>query len=204
MVRKRIGDLLREEAKEPVAREDAPVNEENNHKTQQDNEVKEELQPVNIPATKSRRSTATTTESETTVDEFKKLLQTAQKTESSLQAQITDLIKQLQAAQKTESSLQTQITELKSQLQDQKKLMKELQAQAAQDKQLKTELEEAKKTILRLAEVSSKPPAKATPARQESKLAPSKSTRTEKLPNYSDPSERPNTTLANKDIGWFD
>ena len=61
MVRKRIGDLLREEAKEPVAREDAPVNEENNHKTQQDNEVKEELPPVNIPATKSRRSTATTT-----------------------------------------------------------------------------------------------------------------------------------------------
>ncbi len=204
MVRKRIGDLLREEAKEPVAREDAPVNEENNHKTEQDNEVKEELPPVNIPATKSRRSTATTTEPETTVDEFKKLLQTAQKTETSLQAQITDLITQLQAAQKTETSLQAQITDLKTQLQEQKKLTKELQVQASQDKQLKSELEEAKKTILKLAEVSSKPPAKATPARQESKLAPSKSTRSEKLPNYSDPSERPNTTLGNKDIGWFD
>lgn len=202
MVRKRIGDLLREEAKEPVAREDAPVNEENDTKAK-DNEVKE-LQPVNIPATKSRRSTTTTTESETTVDEFKKLLQTAQKTESSLQAQITDLIKQLQAAQKTETSLQAQITDLKAQLQDQKKLTKELQVQASQDNQLKSELEEAKKTILKLAEVSSKPPAKATPARKESNLVPSKSTRSEKLPNYSDPSERPNTTLGNKDIGWFD
>jgi predicted RNase H-like nuclease (RuvC/YqgF family) len=179
MVRKRIGDLLREEAKEPVEGNGAAATAENDTQAK---EVQEELPPVNIPA-KSRRSTTTTTEPETTIDDLKKLLQTAQKTESSLQAQITDL---------------------KSQLQDQKKLIKDLQTQASQEKQLKTELEEAKKTILKLAEVSSKPPAKATPARKESNLAPSRATRTEKMPNYSDPSERPNTTLGNKDIGWFD
>ncbi len=179
MVRKRIGDLLREEAKEPVEGNGAAATPEDNTQAK---EVQEELPPVNIPA-KSRRSTATTTEPETTVDDLKKLLETAQKTESSLQAQITDL---------------------KSQLQDQKKLIKELQTQASHEKQLKTELEEAKKTILKLAEVSSKPSAKASPTKQESNLAHAKSTRTEKLPNYSDPSERPNTTLGNKDIGWFD
>ncbi len=183
MVRKRIGDLLREEAKQPVGREDAPVTEENNAQTEQNEEVIDQLPPVNIPATKSRRSTAATTESDKTVEELKALLQTAQKTESFLLEQLTDL---------------------KSQLQEQKKLMQELQTQSSQEKQLKEELEEAKKTILKLAEVSSKPTAKATPARQESNLAPSRSTRAEKLPNYSDPSERPNTTLANKDIGWFD
>ncbi len=183
MVRKRIGDLLREEAQQPVEREGAPVTDENNAQAQ-DKEVKEELQPVNIPATKSRRSTpVSATESQTPVDELKALLQTAQQ---------------------TESSLQKQITELKSQLQEQKKLVKELQTQSSHEQQLKTELEEAKKTILKLAEVSSKPTAKASTAKQESRLAPAKSTRTEKLPNYSDPSERPNTTLGNKDIGWFD
>ncbi|MBW4664934.1 MAG: hypothetical protein KME01_12170 [Chroococcus sp. CMT-3BRIN-NPC107] len=175
MVRKRIGDLLREEAQQPAAREEAPVTEANNAQTNQNEEVEEKLPPE----TTSKIST----ELENTVDELKKLLQ---------------------AAQKTETSLQTQITELKSQLQEQKKLVKELQAQASQEKQLKTELEEAKKTILKLAEVSSKPTAKASPAKQETQLAKAKSTRTEKLPNYSDPSERPNTTLANKDIGWFD
>ncbi len=172
MVRKRIGDMLREEVKEPVAKEDAP---ETNDKTEQENK----LQPVNIPATKSKDST----EVETTIDELKQLLQTAQKTEISLQAQITDL---------------------KSQIQDQKKLTKELQTLSTHEKKLKTELEEAKQTILKLAEVSSKPTAKATTAKKTSSLAPAKSTRTEKLPNYSDPAERPNTTLGNKDIGWFD
>ncbi len=187
MVRKKIGELLREEAQEPVDREGAPVTEENNAQTSHDDEVEEKLQPVNIPASKTtqRSNSADKPESETKVlDELKTLLQTAQKTESSLQEQITDL---------------------KSQLQEQKKLMKELQTQSSSEKQLKAELDEAKKTILKLAEVSSKPTAKASPAKQESKqLVPSKSTRTEKLPNYSDPSERPNTTLANKDIGWFD
>ncbi|WP_009632961.1 hypothetical protein [Synechocystis sp. PCC 7509] len=179
MVRKRIGDMLREEVKEPVAREDAPVTAETSNQTEPENgEVSEQLQPVNIPATKSKSST----ELETTIDELKK---------------------QLQAAHKTETSLQTQITELKSQLQEQKKLVKELQTQVSQGQQLKTELEEAKKTILKLAEVSSKPTAKASPAKQET-LARATSTRAEKLPNYSDPSERPNTTLGNKDIGWFD
>ncbi len=187
MVRKRIGDLLREEAQQPVDREGAPATEEH-RQTQPDGEDKEQLQPVNIPTKSRQRSTANKTanktESEISVDELKALLQSAKETESSLQEQITDL---------------------KSQLQEQKKLMKELQTQSSQEKQLKSELEEAKKTILQLAESNSQLSAKASPARKESKqLAPTKSTRTEKLPNYSDPSERPNTTLANKDIGWFD
>ena len=65
-------------------------------------------------------------------------------------------------------------------------------------------LEEAKETILKLAEVSSKATAKVSAAKKQSSLVPAKSTRTEKLPNYSDPSERPNTTITNRDIGWFD
>ena len=177
MVRKRIGDMLREEAK-PVAREELPVTAETNDK-QENGEVNEQLQSMNISATTSKIST----EVETAVDELKKLLETAQKTETSLQGQIADL---------------------KSQLQEQKKLTKELQTQASHDKQLKTQLEEAKETILKLAEVSSKATAKVSAAKKQSSLVPAKSTRTEKLPNYSDPSERPNTTITNKDIGWFD
>jgi predicted RNase H-like nuclease (RuvC/YqgF family) len=172
MVRKRIGDLLREEVNEPVATEEDAANEAQTNHTK---EEKEELPPETI--------SQSATELEANINELKKLLQ---------------------AAQKKETSLQSQVTDLKSQLQEQKKLVKELQTQASQEKQLKIELEEAKKTILKLAEVSSKPVAKATPAKQESKLTPAKSTRAEKLPHYSDPSERPNTTLANKDIGWFD
>jgi predicted RNase H-like nuclease (RuvC/YqgF family) len=178
MVRKRIGDMLREEAKEPVAREELPVTAETDDTEQENGEGNEQLQPINISATNK-----ISTELETAVDELKNLLQTAQKTETSLQAQIADL---------------------KSQLQEQKKLTKELQTQASHDEQLKTQLEEAKETILKLAEVSSKPTAKVSAAKKQSNLVPAKSTRTEKLPNYSDPSERPNTTIANKDIGWFD
>lgn len=178
MVRKRIGDMLREEVK-PGAREELPVTAETDDTKQENGEVNEPLQPINISATNKKIST----ELDTAVDELKKLLQTAQKTETSLQAQITDL---------------------KSQLQEQKKLTKELQTQASHDKQLKTQLEEAKETILKLAEVSSKPTAKVSAAKKQSNLVPAKSIRTEKLPNYSDPSERPNTTITNKDIGWFD
>jgi len=178
MVRKRIGDMLREEAK-PVAREELPVTAETDDTEKGNGEVNEPLQPINISATTSKIST----ELETAVDELKKLLDTAQKTETSLQGQIADL---------------------KSQLQEQKKLTKELQTQASHDKQLKTQLEEAKETILKLAEVSSKATAKVSAAKKQSSLVPAKSIRTEKLPNYSDPSERPNTTITNKDIGWFD
>ncbi|PSB33022.1 hypothetical protein [Chlorogloea sp. CCALA 695] len=236
MVRKRIGDMLREEAK-PVAREELPVTAETNDK-QENGEVNEQLQSMNISATTSKIST----EVETAVDELKKLLETAQKTETSLQGQIADLKSQLQEQKKltkelqtqashdkqlktqleeaketilklaevsskptaTETSLQAQIAELKPQLQEQKKLIKELQTQASHDQQLKTQLEEAKETILKLAEVSSKATAKVSAAKKQSSLVPAKSIRTEKLPNYSDPSERPNTTITNKDIGWFD
>ena len=235
MVRKRIGDMLREEAK-PGAREELPVTDD---KTEQENgEVKEPLQSMNISATTSKIST----ELETAVDELKKLLETAQKKETSLQGQIADLKSQLQEQKKltkesqtqashdeqlktqleeaketilklaevsskptaTETSLQGQVADLKSQLQEQKKLIKELQTQASHDQQLKTQLEEAKETILKLAEVSSKATAKVSAAKKQSSLVPAKSIRTEKLPNYSDPSERPNTTITNKDIGWFD
>ena len=237
MVRKRIGDMLREEAK-PVAREELPVTAETNDK-QENGEVNEQLQSMNISATTSKIST----EVETAVDELKKLLETAQKTETSLQGQIADLKSQLQeqkkltkelqtqvshdkqlktqleteletavddskklseTAQNKETSLQGQIADLKSQLQEQKKLIKELQTQASHDQQLKTQLEEAKETILKLAEVSSKATAKVSAAKKQSSLVPAKSIRTEKLPNYSDPSERPNTTITNRDIGWFD
>ena len=75
--------------------------------------------------------------------------------EIELKATITELRSTIEKAQKREDSFVQQISDLKAELSEQKKLAKKLQKELEQTN-LKSELEQAKKTALELADANSK------------------------------------------------
>ncbi|MBF2072598.1 MAG: hypothetical protein IGS50_02370 [Synechococcales cyanobacterium C42_A2020_086] len=178
MARKRLSDLLREEAnKSPAdaslsetpaneshAQPAAPASTKETHRQEAipDAEATEHSSlnssngtPAGAiaaapsdPAT-SRRHSPTKAELEATIAELRSTLQQTQ-----------------DAAQQQEATLQQQITHLTSELASQQALIEQLQTEVQQVQSLKAQLEEARKVILQLSQVNAQPapPLKASPA----------------------------------------
>lgn len=194
MVRKRLGDLVREEAKESSSKDQA------------DNSIALEVEAIEVPegeeeleteesgsASGGKRSNPTKADLETTVKELKAALQ---------------------AAESDNNSWQEKNSALQSDLEKQKTVV---------DKLL-IELDEAKQTILKLAQ-SNSPPAKqennSPPAKQENNSQPpkieTKSTKSTNLAVRRSPyrpispkspsldfSDSNPDRISNSDLGWFD
>lgn len=141
-----------------------------------------------------------------------------------LEATIAELKSGLETAQKTEATLQEKLTALQTELADQKALVQKLQAEQKQTQKLKAELEDAKQTILKLTEASSKS-AQAEPAKPEKpeKLAKSSGLQlakqpesqprdyrshrillSERIPQHSMHQHYPSKTTSDADLGWVD
>lgn len=197
MNKKRLSDLLRDEAQKSP---DESIEEVVNNlevditlpETEPLDETLDEHSPVNTTS-RTKRTTPTKAELETT---------------------LTELQEALQAAQMREESLGQQIVDLQLELQEQKLLVKTLQPILEQTNQLKTELEQAKKVILQLSEINSKSTQSAITPKKESEFR-AQNLNLKKLPHHSiqppqslepNPPDSPgsNSKLSNKDIGWFD
>jgi len=222
MTKKRLSDLLREEAQKspdpeaeaiqevaPEPLEPDPTLDE----TEQLYETSDEPSPVNTSATPRAKRTGPT--------------------KAELETKMTELREALLEAHGKETSLQQQIADLQSDLQEQKILVQKLQAALEQTNQIKAELEQAKKVILQLSEVGSKTTqAVNTPKKENEGFKSQKLTLTtqevntpkkenegfkqqkltfKKLPQHSiqpnfpdSKPSNPEKKLSNKDIGWFD
>ena len=198
MNKKRLSDLLRDEAQKSP---DESIEEVVNNlevditlpETEPLDETLDEHSPVNTTS-RTKRTTPTKAELETT---------------------LTELQEALQAAQMREESLGQQIVGLQLELQEQKLLVKTLQPILEQTNQLKTELEQAKKVILQLSEINSKSTQSAITPKKESGDFRAQNLNLKKLPHHSiqppqslepNPPDSPgsNSKLSNRDIGWFD
>ncbi|HEY9699746.1 MAG TPA: hypothetical protein V6D10_20970 [Trichocoleus sp.] len=165
MVKKRLSDLLREEAQKSgeAASEQsenqqtegtiAPAAEKANEpaKAAPEAEPPEAAQPVEPEASPEepshqRKSSPTKVELEGLVAELKAALAASRQT-----------------TQQQEDALNQQITTLQASLQDQQSLIEKLQTEVQQAQSLKKELEEAKQMILQLSQANAKP-APAAPA----------------------------------------
>lgn len=151
MAKKSLTDLLREEVQKSPELESELEGE-----NIQDTTAVEELQ-MNTPSkARTRTSSTTKAELETTVAELKAALKKAEKAAQDKEEIFTDLKKALEESHENEGSLQQQINELQSELQQQKQFVEKLQNAQKQLEQIKTEFEKAKKAAVQLAEVNEK------------------------------------------------
>ncbi len=200
MTKKRLGELLREEAQESpdpateVIQEAAPDQLEAEtalSETELPDETTTEPSSVEPAVTlRARRTGPTKAELETTVLELQEILQ---------------------AAYGKENSLQQQIANLQSDLQEQKILVQNLQAALEQSHQIKAELEQAKKVILQLSAANSKttrevnlPKKEVNTPKQEKKGTSSQKLGLKKLPYHSIQPDSPSGKTFEKNVGWFD
>lgn len=139
MVRKRIADLLNEEgekltAEQSAAEPDATNNDESN--------IEENTEVVRPTRTSAR--TRNTSRSQ------------ASQSKPESEGVITELRAALKQAQENEKSLEQRIAELLLELDDEKALVRRLQKDVAGFEAVNVELEQAKSTIVQLAEANSK------------------------------------------------
>ncbi|MBV8886213.1 MAG: hypothetical protein JO235_19775 [Chroococcidiopsidaceae cyanobacterium CP_BM_RX_35] len=178
MARRRLGDLLKQEADKPRDSEPEAVRQEEQEAKPSDLEVTLPDQPPAPDATtvsvSEQRLIATTTELEKTVTELKAALQ---------------------AAQKQETSYQQRIASLQSDLKKQKTSLDRLQAELRQAEQIKAELKQVKTELLQLSEANSKLP--------QASHALKKSAENKSKYNLIHPNFEP-TKFSNADIGWVD
>lgn len=210
MARKRLGDLLRQEAEKP----------------QDAGEEEQSFQTIEVHAssvvveTNGKANQAEMTEQ--AENKGGAAMGLTDSTIKELNSSITELKQALQAASTKETELQAHIDQLQGKLQEQTGMIQKLQQEQPSLKQLKTELEQAKQTIIQLTELNSEPPAKqpmalakSQPKGQAAIVKPGKSpssdtrdlrshkTLIERLPSGSvHPHEQPR--ISNTEIGWFD
>lgn len=121
-----------------------------------------------------------------------------------METEATQLRAQLQAAYRQNSSFQQQIADLQLDLQDHKTLVEKLQAELKRTEKLKTELEQAKQTILQISESNTKPTQEVnTPSKENKNLKPQKLV-LDKLPQHSVQPTSASSALFDTDVGWFD
>ncbi|MGQ4647317.1 hypothetical protein [Lyngbya aestuarii] len=101
------------------------------------------------------RSNQTKAQLEATVKELRTALEEAQNSEKTF-TDLTDLKESLEEANKRESSLQEQITDLQSSLKQQQEFLEKLQKERGNIDQLKTELFQAKEAATQLAKANEK------------------------------------------------
>ena len=191
MTKKSLADLLREEAQQPPAPEVEAIQEAASEalepgstlsETEPINETTDEPPQVNTAATRAKRMP----------------------TKAELEATVSELSEALQAAHRKESSLQQQIADLQSDLQEQKILLQKQIAELEPTKQIKAELEQAKKVILQLSELNSKNTQEANTPKKENKDLKSQKLGLKKLPNHLIQPDSPSGKAFERSVGWFD
>ena len=155
MVRKRLSDMLREEAQKPAETEvdvASTAQVANPASAAQSKPAAKRRNPTagSQPAAKSQASTVSQDASK----------ETAYKNEAiAIALEVTRLTADLETAARQVTDLNQQVTDLKAELKDQitasKKLQPTLEKVEKRNQQLETELSEAKQTILQLVEVNS-------------------------------------------------
>lgn len=186
MVKKRLTDLLREEA---------------SNSTNGDTEMAQDSQVESQSGEAGAKPTAEhLPEAEDTTPRSKR----TSPTKADLQATVTELRATLKAAQRQETLLEKKVAQLQAELQAQKPIVEKLQADLEQVDQVKVDLEQAKGTILQLSELNAK-----LSAPESSPPAAAKSAKAEKLNlvHLPHPPTRPEFS-SNKgpkaDMGWVD
>jgi len=132
MVKKRISDLLRQEAH-------------NISESDTDAVIEVASEEVSEPEVEVVDDTANNTSAKRSTP-----------TKADLEATVTDLKAELEQARQKEASLQPQIEQLQSELSEQKKLVHQLLLDLEQTETLKTELKQAKQAAMQLAESNNK------------------------------------------------
>lgn len=188
MARKRLGDLLREEAQKPSEPEVVQA---------ADSEAMPELDTSLAPA---EPLDEVTQEPLSTVTNSTNANRRTNPTKADLEATVAELRAALQEVQQHENSLQQQVAHLQLELDDYHILVSKLKAELEQAETVKAELEEAKKVILQLSAVNS-PASSAKPASQEAKAQQLALARS---PHYSIQPSIQSSELTDADVGWFD
>lgn len=179
MVRKRLEDLVREEAQKSLKPENEAASAEQTI----------ELEATVVPETDNdhslsgaKRATPTKADLETTLKELKAALQ---------------------AAEEDNSSWQQQTATLQSDLQEQKTLVEKLQLELSQAKQLILKITESNSVPPQ--KENPQPSPKENKSIKPQNLKPQNlSLRTKTIPYHSMQASSPPTEMTNSDIGWFD
>lgn len=123
-----------------------------------------------------------------------------------LEQAIADLKAALTTAQATETGLRQEIANLESALQQQQDLVQTLKAEVASGDRYKAELEQTKQVILQLSDQNIKVTQELDALRQQQKPSGSRSTNLElrKILEHPTLREQPSTAFSDADIGWVD
>ena len=174
MVRKRLEDLVREEAQKYLKPE---------------NEAATAEQTIELEAT---------VVPETDNDQSLSGAKRATPTKADLETTLKELKAALQAAEEDNSSWQQQTATLQSDLQEQKTLVEKLQVELNQAKQLILKLTESN------SPPPQKENPQPSPKENKSIKPQNLSLRTKTIPYHSMQVSSPSTEMTNSDIGWFD
>jgi len=193
MTKKRLADLLREEAQKPADPETEAIQEVDRDQPLEPDVTLSEtelLQEATVPLAASLSAAPRAKRSSTT--------------KADLEVLVAELREVVQEARRNETSLQEQITDLQTALQEQKALVQKLQAELEQAGQFKTELERAKEVIRQLSEANSQKAQDVNPSSQSNKgLRPHKLS-LKKLPHDSIQPGSQSSKLSDADVGWVD
>lgn len=198
MVKKDLGDLLREEVQKNSSA-DTNLGEQ---MSQEDNSLAETEAADDTNNHRAKRANLTKADLEALVNDLRAALEESQKYSNSLEQKVADLQSDLQTQK---ASVQKLKAELKEAEQNNSEI-KTLRSEVGKIDKIKAELEDAKNFILQLSETNTKSSKKpATASKQSQQIVPSRSG--EVLTTPSDRvihSHLPSTTLTNSDIGWVD
>lgn len=149
MVRKRLSDMLREEAQKPAEPEP---------ETTPDSAIAPSATPSQ-PTAKRKRTTAGSRSAASPPSSNASKTTVSKEKVTAIAPEVTHLEAEMEIATKQIADLNQQVTALKSELEDQitasKKLQPTLEKAEKRNQQLEIELSEAKQTILQLVEVNS-------------------------------------------------
>ena len=193
MTKKRLEDLLREEAGKPLDSETEALPE-------------AALDQLPTDATPSEMESLSETSAEPLAVNTSATPRPKRTnpTKAELETAVTELQEALQVAYQKESSLQQQVANLQLEVQEQKTLVQKLQTELERANYLQAELEQAKAVILQLSEANSRTTQEAKTTKQESKDFKSQTLSLKKLPHHVTQPNIPAKKLSDKDIGWFD
>lgn len=179
MARKRLSDLLREEAKKASESEPQDGQEPDASATPGESSEKtpqpQQPTPKSTAQSKVKSTASNDSASQTTVDtEAVALPEEASAPAVELEAMIAELKTALsttrQTAEQQEAALKADIANLKQELQNKQKQIDQFHSEVQQIQYLKTELEDARKMILQLSQVNAQP-APPTPSPPSTRVA---------------------------------
>ncbi|MBE9179626.1 hypothetical protein IQ268_13745 [Oculatella sp. LEGE 06141] len=181
MARKRLSDLVREEAQkvpEAEAAQPEPDAEHTPASESDDSDDSDRDDQASSEESTASRSTSSRSKSPTKAE---------------LEAIVTDLQAEIRAAQKERDELHHKLSELQEALETEKALHQKLQAELKKADQLKVELEKARDLILKLSEANAKP---AQPAASSAPPAALSLSKPEASKPKSEPSKLPQLTKS--------